>query len=198
MATPRMTAEPRPHGQSSAALAKRIASGDESAFASLYDMTSGLIYGLLLRILGSSKTAEQVLVAVYQEMWEQAPIFGDQCEESLTWLVTTARQHAIARLRADSQDQERQPYPLKIAERTPITNSKTDEMLSDEERIVRSAFAMLPPVEQQIIELAYFSGLRPNEIAARLSLSLQSVQTGMRAAMMKLCDAFESRQPYSA
>jgi len=198
MASPRRSAKLRTRGRNGAALIKRIANGDESAFASLYDTTCGLIYGLLLRILGNSETAEQVLVAVYQEVWEQAATYGDKREEPLTWLITIARHRAIVRLRADSQDQERQACLLKIAERTLTTNPETDSITSEQQRIVRSAFAALPPVQQQMIELAYISGLGQNEIAARLGLSLQLVQTGMRAGMMRLCDAFESHQLYLA
>lgn len=70
---------------------KRIASGDESALATLYDTTCGLVYGLLLRILGNSETAEQVLVAVYQDVWKQAATYGDEREKPLTWLITLVR-----------------------------------------------------------------------------------------------------------
>jgi RNA polymerase sigma-70 factor (ECF subfamily) len=66
MASPRRSVEPRPRSQDGAALIKHIANGDESAFATFYDTTSRLIYGLLLRILGNSAAAQQVLVAVYQ------------------------------------------------------------------------------------------------------------------------------------
>lgn len=57
---------------------------------------------------------------------------------------------------------------------------------------MRSALATLSPVQQQMIELAYFSGLRQNEIAARVGLSLRSVRTGMHVGMMGLRDAIES------
>jgi RNA polymerase sigma-70 factor, ECF subfamily len=196
MASPRKSTELRTLGRDGAALFKRIAGGDESALITLYDTTCGLIYGLLLRILGSSEVAEQVLVAVYQEVWEQASTYDDEHEKPMTKLITMARRRAIVRLRADSQDQERQACLLKITERTLTANPKTDGTISDPQRIVRSAFAALPPLQQQIIELAYFSGLRHNQIAARLGLSLQSVQKGMRAGMITLCDAFESHQLY--
>jgi RNA polymerase sigma-70 factor (ECF subfamily) len=65
-------------------------------------------------------------------------------------------------------------------------------MSSGERNFVQAALAELSPQQQQIIELAYFSGLRQNEIATLLSVSLQSVQTGMRAGMMKLREASEN------
>ena len=196
MVSPARSIELRARGRDGAALVTRIANGDESAFTTLYDTTCGLIYGLLLRILGNSAAAEQVLVAIYQEVWERAASY-DGREKPLTWLVTMAHRRAVARLRADRCSQPRQP-PLELAVRTPTTRSETDEIISGEQKFARSAFAGLPPAQQQIIELAYFSGLRRDEIAARLGLSLQSVQAGMRAGMMGLRDALESHQLHLA
>lgn len=196
MASPGKSIELRARGQDGAALVKRIADGDESAFATLYDTTCGLIYGLLLRMLGDSTVAEQVLVTVYQEVWERAAVY-DGREKPMTWLVTMAHRRAVARLRADRCRQPRQPS-LELAVRTPTTRTETDEITSVEQRTVRSAFAGLPPAQQQMIELAYFSGLRRDEITARLGLSLRSVQAGMRAGMMGLRDALESRQLHLA
>ena len=173
----------------SAALIKRVAGGDESAFATLYDTTCGLIYGLLLRILGNSETAKQVLVAVYQEVWEQAATYEHEHGKPMTWLITMAHSNAIARLRADNQEQECQTCRLIVAERAITINSKTDGMISDEQRLVRSAFATLSPAQQQMIELAYFSGLSQSKIAARLGLSLHLVQTKMQDGVTRLCDA---------
>lgn len=196
MASPHRSIELHTCGLDRAALVKRIASGDESAFATFYDATCGLIYGLLLRILGSSETAEQVLLAVYQEVWEQAAIYEDKREEPLTSLVTMAHSRAIARLRADRYSQARQSS-LESASSTLTTKSKTDGIISERQKFVQSALAKLSPAQQQIIGLAYFSGLRQNEIAARLGLSLQSVQTEMRTGMRKLHDALESPQEHA-
>lgn len=197
MASPRRSIELRPRGLGSAALVKRIANGDESALATLYDTTCGLIYGLLLRMLGSSETAEQVLVAVYQEVWKQAATYDDKREKPMTWLITMARSRAVARLRADGHSQPRKAS-LKLASRSLKPKSQTDETTSGRQKFVQSALAELSPAQQRIIELAYFSGLRQNEIAARLGLSLESVRTGLRSGMMRLCDALESHQLHLA
>lgn len=195
MASPRRSAELRPYCPDGAALLTRIADGDESAFAALYDTTCGLIYGLLLRILGNSAAAERLLVAVYQEVWEQAATFDAAREKPLTWLITVAHSRAVARLRAD-----RRGLPggesHGLVGGAPKDRSETVEITSREQECARSAFAELSPAQQQIIELAYFSGLRQQEIAALLSLSLRAVQLRMCAAMRKLHDALGSRQLY--
>lgn len=197
MASPLKPTELRARGQDTVALVKRIASRDESALAMLYDKTCGLIYGLLLRILGNSETAEQVLLVVYQEVWEQAAIYDDEREKPMTWLIALAHARAVTRLRADRHSQPHQAS-LELASHPLTIRSKTDEITSEGQKFAHSVFAGLSLAQQQIIELAYFSGLRRDEIAARLDLSLQSVQTGMHDGMLRLRDAFESTQLHLA
>lgn len=193
MASPRRTIELRTRGLDGAALVKRIAKGNESAFATLYDLTCGLIYGLLLRILGNSGVAEQVMAAVYQEVWDEAAAYDAEREKPMIWLITMAHSRAIARLRTDKFSQAHQ-VAVESASGILRSKSKTDEIISGEQKFIQSAFAELSTAQQQIIELAYFSGLRQKEIATQLSLSLQSVRAGMHGAMSKLRDASGPRQ----
>ena len=57
-----------------AALA-RSASGDQAAFAELYDMLSGRVFGLILRVLVDRSQSEEVLQEVFLEVWESARSF---------------------------------------------------------------------------------------------------------------------------
>ena len=97
MTSPNRSTELSPRSLDSATLVKRIANGDESAFATLYDTTCGIIYGLLLRMLGNSAAAEEVMEAVYQEVWEQAASYDNERENTMTWLITIAHTRALAR-----------------------------------------------------------------------------------------------------
>jgi RNA polymerase sigma-70 factor, ECF subfamily len=197
MAALRMSIEQGKHGPDAAALVKRIARGDKSAFATLYDSTCGLIYGLLLRILGNSAAADQIMVAVYQELWEQAATYDDEREKPMTWLITMAHSRAITRLRTDKRSQPLQAS-LESVNRTLMNESEPDELISERQKFIQSVFTELSPMQQQVIELAYFSGLRQNQVAARLSLSPQSVRTGIQSAMRKLRDMSGSRQLHLA
>lgn len=197
MALPQSYTERLPRCLDSTALIERIASGDKTAFAKLYDTTCGLVYGLLLRMLGSSEKAEQVLVHVYQEVWEQAATYNSEREKVITWLITLAHTRAVAQLKADG-DSQRGPSLLELASNPLTARSKTDTQISEEQQFVQSAFAKLSSTQQQIIELTYFSGLPLNEISALLGLSLQSVQLGMHTALRKLREAIASNQLHLA
>src|SRR5262249_26734449 len=52
-----------------ASLVERVATGDQSALATLYDATNRLIYSLVLRVLGDMSSAEEVLIDVYTQVW---------------------------------------------------------------------------------------------------------------------------------
>lgn len=71
-------------------LMKRIADGEESAFAQLYSSTSAMIYGYLIRITGDRDAADSLLVLTYQRVWQTAHDFDPQFV-SINWLLKIAR-----------------------------------------------------------------------------------------------------------
>ena len=79
-------------------LLPRIARGDEASFHLFFEATNGLLFGLLLRILGHTGTAEEVLSELYEEVRRRAAQFGKQNERPLTWLILMAHRRAIERL----------------------------------------------------------------------------------------------------
>ena len=52
------------------ALIARMRAGDESAMSDLYDRYSGIVYGVALRVLGSTSAAEEsILQEVFLQLW---------------------------------------------------------------------------------------------------------------------------------
>ena len=78
----------------------RIAAGDESALAELYDSSSRLVYSLALRILSNPTDAEEVALDVYTQVWKNANRFESQRGSVMAWLVTITRSRAIDRMRS--------------------------------------------------------------------------------------------------
>src|SRR6476659_3012899 len=75
-----------------------VARGDEAAYRLFVEATNGLLFGLLLRILGHTQIAEEVLAEVYNEVRRRAALFSKQNERPLTWLLLIAHRCAIERL----------------------------------------------------------------------------------------------------
>src|SRR5689334_3460139 len=182
--------ESRVRDQELISLVQRIAKGDQAALAALYDGTNRLVYGLILRVLGDSSTAEEVLLDVYTQVWRQAASYDTGRGSPLAWLTTIARSRAIDRLRSGWQDQQRkEPLDLLTDRETGVANPEEMTVASERQRFVRSALALLSPEQREVIELAYYGGLSHSEIAVKLNQPLGTVKTRTRLGMMKLREA---------
>jgi RNA polymerase sigma-70 factor (ECF subfamily) len=139
-----------------------------------------------LRILGDADSAQEVLLDVYSQVWNQATSYNELRGSPLAWLTTIARSRAIDRLRSGRQEQQRR-MSLDMSVQTATTENLEDAMVVREmQRTVRAALDTLSPQQREVIELAYYSGMSHSEIAARLSQPLGTVKTRTRLGMMKL------------
>lgn len=74
----------------------RIAEGDESAFARLYDLLSPRVFGLVLATVGDRPESERVLQDVFLEVWRSAARFEPTAERGRPWILAIAHRRAIA------------------------------------------------------------------------------------------------------
>ena len=169
-----------------AALIGRVAEGDQDALTTLYDATNRFIYGLLLRIVGNTATAEEVLLDVYVQLWKQAARYDRQRGNPRAWLVTMARSRAIDRMRAEGQAAR---HSVQLEEAATIAATHDSEWITTQaemQRLVCSALETLSPEQREVIELAFYSGLTHSEIATHLKQPLGTVKTRVRRGMIKL------------
>src|SRR5215471_9535405 len=82
-----------------AGLVEQMAQGRQEALASLYDETSSMLNGLLLRILERPEDAEEVLLDVYMKAWKYASGYSEKRGSVQAWLLIMARNAAIDRIR---------------------------------------------------------------------------------------------------
>lgn len=165
----------------------RIALGDQQAMTALYNGTSKLVFGLVLRILNDRGLAEEVLLDVYAQVWRQANRYDTSRGAPLGWITTIARSRAIDRLRSERHNL--QEFELNEATaREPSLHASPDlaSEAAEKRRFVRAALESLPVEQREVIELSYFAGLTQSEIAVKLNQPLGTVKTRTRLGMMKL------------
>jgi len=169
------------------ALLGHVADGDQSALTRLYDATSRLVFGLVVRILSDRSAAEEVLLDVYTQVWRQASTYDSKRGAPLAWIMTIARSRAIDRLRSGKQEQlHKEPLDNVGELRSKAQSPEEATEISERQKIVRAALDTLSAEQREVIELAYFSGLSHSEIALRLGQPLGTVKTRTRLGMMKL------------
>jgi RNA polymerase sigma-70 factor (ECF subfamily) len=165
---------------------RRLADGDRSALADLYDRHSGVVYSLAYRIVGSSE-ADDVVQDVFAQAWRQADRYDPDRASVAAWLLNMTRTRAIDRLRANRTRQRLMVDEAPVAI-VPQQDADQEQGAIHAERAsrVRAALDMLAGAQRQALELAYYAGLTHNEIAERLGEPLGTVKTRIRSALLKL------------
>jgi DNA-directed RNA polymerase specialized sigma24 family protein len=78
----------------------RVAAGDQTAFALMYDQLAPSVYGVARRVLRDPAQAEEVTQEVFTEIWRQATRFDARRGSVRTWAVTIAHRRAVDRVRS--------------------------------------------------------------------------------------------------
>ena len=107
MGSPQDSRQLSTRDQDWASLIKRVADGDQSALTLLYDSTSRLVFGLVVRVVTDRATAEEVLLDVYTQVWRQASTYDSKRGAPLAWMMTIARTRGIDRLRSGKHEHQK-------------------------------------------------------------------------------------------
>ena len=166
-------------------LLQAVARGDEAALARLYDQYRVILFGLLVRILGSREEAEDVLQDVFIQVWRRAKDYDAERGKPFTWLVTLTRSRGIDRLRLMGARQRLSEASAKEPNEE-IADALHDTIQAGQREIVQRALATLPEEQKEALLLAYYDGLTQSEIASQLGTPLGTVKTRMRSGMAKL------------
>ncbi len=163
--------------------------GNEAAFADFYDLTSALVYGIVLKIVRDPSMSEEVTQEVYVELWRLAPRFDDKRGSAKGWAATIAHRRAVDRVRSeqahrnrDQQEHERSDRPSDVVSETVLDGL-------DHAR-VQNALAGLTEAQREAVTLAYYGGHTYREVAALLDTPEGTIKTRIRDGLSRLRDDF--------
>src|SRR5215469_7218663 len=101
-------------------------------FEKLHREESGRILATLIRLLGDFDLAEEMLQEAYATALQKWPTEGTPTNPR-AWLISTARNRAIDRLRRDRNfDAKREEIARNVETSVPHDSELTDEMISDD------------------------------------------------------------------
>ena len=164
----------------------RVASGDQAAFAQLYDMLSSRVFGLILRVLVNRAHGEEVLQEVFLEVWQSAGSFAPNKGQGRSWIMTIAHRRAVDRVRSAQSSADRDERAGLRELNTPQAGVDEQVELRIESRRVARALETLPDPQREALTLAYFGGYSQSEIAALVGSPLGTVKTRMRDGLSRL------------
>ena len=167
-------------------IGERLNRGQPEALEEAYRTLGPLVMSYLARYV-PQPDIEDVLQKVFYELWR----VHERYDPSLSlrgWVLGIARKRAIDHLR------KRKDVVVPLDSMREITGDDGREVA---ERLVwadevRSALDLLPELQRQVIELAYFDGYTQTEIALALDIPLGTVKTRTSRGLQRLAGLLES------
>lgn len=164
----------------------RMASKDANALDAFYARYNRVAFGLVLRIVGNRADAEDVLMEVFWQVWQQSGRYDSSRGKPIAWLLTIARTRAIDSVRSTSRQQTK-THEIEAQTDLPRSSSEPDSfVVAGARRAVQDALQTLSEQQKIPLEMAYFQGMSHTEIAAALGQPLGTVKDRIRTGMAHL------------
>lgn len=168
-----------------ARLILEVSKGNDASMATLYDRTSSLVFGLILKILADRPEAEEVLGDVYLQIWEKAGSYDPARSKPVTWIIMLARSRTIDKLRSGARRKE---LVSELNENQPSadSNPESKSLYEEKRKMVKNALSELNDNQRKALELAYFYGMSQSEIADEMGKPLGTVKSWIRFGLNAL------------
>ncbi|MFN2561651.1 MAG: RNA polymerase sigma factor [Jatrophihabitans sp.] len=179
----------REHKDVESALAdigERLNRGEPEALEEAYRTLGPLVMSYLSRYV-PQPDIEDVMQRVFYEVWRVHERY-DPGQSLRGWVLGIARKRAIDHLR------KRRDVVVPLDSMREITGDDGREVA---ERLVwadevRGALDLLPELQREVIELAYFSGYTQVEISSSLGIPLGTVKTRTARGLQRLSGLLEN------
>lgn len=162
-------------------LMRRIAAGDDQAFARLVERHQNMVVGTVAKMLGNASEAEDISQQVFLRVWRHAKRYKPHAKFT-TYLFTITRNLVFNEVRRRkrrnevSSDEREETTRHQVADRS---ERQPDEELARQElrEIVDRAIAALPEQQRLAVVLRRYEQMPYEEIGEVLELSLPAVKS---------------------
>jgi RNA polymerase sigma-70 factor (ECF subfamily) len=168
------------------ALMAAVTTGDQQAFAELYDRTAGVVHGTARAVLRDPDHAAEVTQEVMLEVWRTAARFDPSQGSVRTWVTTLAHRRAVDRVRSVQSQRTRDQRVIDIEHDRPFDSVAEEVEGSMERERVQHCLDGLTDTQREAVVLAYYGGLSYREVGERLEAALPTVKSRIRDGLTRL------------
>ncbi len=168
-----------------AGLIRRVAAGDQPAFAALYRATCGRLNGVVARILPARDAAAEALQDAYVRIWKNAADFDPARGSALAWMATIARNRAL--------DEVRRVRPVSLEDMPEGFEPEADPVdplaAREKSESLKALIACLQGLDEEkraILMLAYYRGASREALAKRFGRPVPTIKTWLRRSLAQL------------
>ena len=172
------------------ALIERVASREESALKALYDLTSGKLYGLSMRVVRNNEWAEDALQETFLHIWRSAPDYKASLSPPMAWLGLIVRSRSLDVLRRRKAEREHMTEEIDDFMADTMEGDSPNPMdtslASQQAWALHQCLGKLDNKQREVVSLAYLRDLSHGELAEQLKLPLGTVKTWIRRGLDQL------------
>ena len=172
------------------ALIERVASREESALKALYDLTSGKLYGLSMRVVRNNEWAEDALQETFLHIWRSAPDYKASLSPPMAWLGLIVRSRSLDVLRRRKAEREHMTEEIDDFMADTMEGDSPNPMdtslASQQAWALHQCLGKLDNKQREVVSLAYLRDLSHGELASQLKLPLGTVKTWIRRGLDQL------------
>ena len=171
-------------------LIDRVALRDEAALKALYDLTSGKLYGLSMRVVRNNEWAEDALQDTFLQIWRNAPDYRASLSPPMAWLGLIVRSRSLDLLRRRKASREHLTEELDETMADTLAgdapNPMDTSLASQQAWALHQCLGKLENKQREVVSLAYLRDLSHGELADQLKLPLGTVKTWIRRGLDQL------------
>lgn len=175
---------------STGTLIEAVARGSRPALKRLYELESGRLYGIALRIVRRPEIAAEVLQEAFIQIWQNAQSYSPERGPGGAWLTGIVRFRALDAVRKHGREVLSGDPALGEAAFEPDIADRLDTQA--EARVLHRCLGLLDDRQRRCVTLAFVDGFSHAEIAERLAAPLGSVKSWVRRGLLALRSCLES------
>ncbi len=165
-------------------LLEKISSGDQKAFAVVFEYYSGFIYSFALKLTHSGPTSEEIVQEIFLKIWAGRAQLGT-VENLGAYLNRLTRNHTYNVLKRLSYE-ALIGFELRKQMSEVSHDTENEIYFKDASQSLNKAIEKLTPQQKVVYTLCHKEGLKYNEVADRLNISTSTVHSHMKQALQHI------------
>jgi len=159
----------------------KFKTGDESVLKDVFELYGGSLFFFAKNMIDNKEEAEDIVAESFIKLWRQRATFVEQRNiKSYLYVITrNACLNYLKHIKRKTSSHKELMY---------LENEGHDEVMNriihaELMKIIQDEIEKLPDLARKIFKLTFIEGLKPDEIAAQLSMPAQNVRNNKNRAL---------------
>jgi len=167
-------------------LLSRVAAGDEDAFRQLFHAHYNKLASFVQRLTKSHSATEELVQDVFVKVWVNRSELTS-IDKFESWMYIIARNHVFNHLKKTAREYQQQQAWLELVSADNLETAGHSDAV-DMYSFIERSIEKLPPQQKKIYLLKRQNGLRNEEIAQQLNISMETVKKHFTLALRFIKD----------